>query len=310
MTSEKTDRLAFGISLIILAVFMMSVQEALFKRFSDDLSLWQIFTLRGLIVSLPLAVMAFSASDKTTLHQALDRWAIARSCCLSFMFLAMYSAIPFLPLATIAAGIYTAPLFVTLITARVIGKAVPARTYLAVTIGFVGVVIILNPGSELFSLWATLPVAGGFFYALANVCTRERCQRLSPISLTVSLNLTLTLIGIAGSATVAFSSPSATSIEQFSFLTSAWTELNTQNVLLLLALALLFVIIGTALAAAYQQAPAPSIATFDYCYLIFVAIWDALIFDTFPSVKMLIGIALILFAGMLVSTPQSIKTAN
>ena len=52
------DRAGMGIGLIVLAVFLMSIQESLFKLFSAELSLWQIFTLRGLIAVPLLALLA------------------------------------------------------------------------------------------------------------------------------------------------------------------------------------------------------------------------------------------------------------
>jgi len=142
-----------GITLIVVAVFMMSIQEALFKLFSADLSLWQIFTLRGLLALPLLFIIALVQGHRRSVwREALSKWPLLRSLLMTLMFIAMYSAIPFLNLSTAAAGIYTAPVFVTLMSAYMIGESVGIRGWIAIVVGFRGVVVILQTGSDAFSL--------------------------------------------------------------------------------------------------------------------------------------------------------------
>jgi len=65
-------------------------------------------------------------------------------------------------------------------------------------------------------------------------------------------------------------------------------------------LAALVVSIGMGLAGAYQSAAPAIVATFDYSYLIFVALWDYLFFSTAPNATTVVGMALIIGAGILV----------
>ena len=75
-------------------------------------------------------------------------------------FLAFYGAIPFLSLSTLGAANYSAPIFVTLLAALAIGEPVGRRGWFGVLLGFVGVLVLLRPGSDAFSIWALMPVIG------------------------------------------------------------------------------------------------------------------------------------------------------
>ena len=300
-TQERPARTARGVTLIVSAVFLMSIQEALFKSFSADLSLWQTFTLRGLL-ALPLLVIIASLQGLRSglWSGALQKWPLLRSLYMSLMFVAMYAAIPFISLSTVAAGIYTAPVFVTLLSAYVIGEPVDGRGWMCCVIGFTGVLIILQPGSDAFTLWAILPVLGGFLYALANVTTRSRCQDVSPAALSLSLNLALLLTGLLLSAVMLVWQPAAQLVTAYPFIFDGWSTLGATQWLLILLLAVLVVAIGMGLAGAYQSAAPTIVATFDYSYLIFVALWDYLFFATAPNGITVVGMLLIISAGLLV----------
>ncbi|MFT4608240.1 MAG: membrane protein YdbS with pleckstrin-like domain, partial [Chitinophagales bacterium] len=103
--NNRPDRVTLAITLIVVSVFLMSIQEALFKLFSADLSLWQIFTLRG-VLALPLLFVIFVVQGhrRSVWREALSKWPLLRSLFMTLMFVAMYSAIPFLNLSTVAAG--------------------------------------------------------------------------------------------------------------------------------------------------------------------------------------------------------------
>ncbi len=297
----RPQRVAFGVTLIIAAVFGMSVQDALFKLFSADMSLWQIFTLRGLL-ALPLFfLLALVLRPKRNiLIGALRKWPLVRSLLMTVMFMAFYAAMPFLNLSTVATGIYTAPIFVTLLSAFVVGEPVGARGWVAIAIGFLGVLVILQPGTDAFSLWAMLPLFGGFSYALANIVTRTRCQHVPLPEMSLSLNLMMLLAGVVLSLCLLIWQPVGGLASAFPYLFDGWTTLGPLQWLVLALLAVFVVVIGMGLAGAYQSAPSSLIATFDYSYLVFAALWDLLIFSTVPTATTALGIILIMGAGLLV----------
>ena len=269
----------------------MSIQDGLFKYFSGDFSLWQLFVLRGLFaVSMIYLVAVHRDKLASIFREAMTPWVIARSLFMTLMFIAMYASSPFISLSTIAAGIYTAPIFVTLLSAWIIKERVSLIGWIAIFAGFTGVIAILKPGTDVFSFWAMLPVIGGLFYALSNVTTRAKCHQYSSISLTMSLNMTLLLAGLLGSCLIIFWNPGGNFSSEYSFLLSHWFAMGLDNWGLIILLSFFAVIVGLALARAYQVAPAATVATFDYSYLVFVAIWDILFFGLHPDLWSVVGV--------------------
>ena len=298
---ERPNNVALGVTLIVTAVFMMSIQEALFKLFSADLSLWQVFTLRGLLaVPLLIAVAAFQGSHHDIWSTALRKWPLLRAVFMTLQFIATYSAIPFLSLSTIAAGVYTAPVFVTLLSAYAIGEPVGGRGWIAIALGFTGVLFVLQPGTDAFTLWAVLPVFGGFLYALTNVTARSKCQDVPSAAMALSVNLALLLAGAMATGVILVWQPAETLVGLYPYLFSGWSAIDATAWLVVAVLAVLVVAIQMGLAGAYQSAPPSIVATFDYSYLIFVAVWDYLIFATAPNALAAFGILLIVAAGLLV----------
>lgn len=298
---ERPDRVTLGVTLIVIAVFMMSVQDVLFKLFSADLSLWQVFTVRGLL-TLPLFMILGLAQggQRTTWSSAVRTWPLLRSLCMTLQFITLYSAIPFLSLSTVAAGIYTGPVFVTLLSAYAIDEPVGARGWSAIGLGFAGVLFVLQPGTDAFTVWAALPVLGGLFYALTNIITRARCQTVPLAALSLSLNLALLLAGVILSCAMLVWQPEDDLVGSHPYLFSGWSAMGATEWAVLALLAVFVVVIQMGLAGAYQSAPPSTVATFDYSYLIFVAIWDYLVFSTAPNAAMAFGMLLIITAGLLV----------
>ena len=290
-----------GIALIIATALAISLQDVVFKLFSGDLTLWQIFALRGVVAICLLSILAIARHQLTTvIRSAFSVWPILRGLCLTMTFLAFYAAIPFLSLSTVGAANYIAPIFIALLSAFVIGERVGKQGWLGVFLGFAGVLVLLQPGTDAFSAFALLPICGAAFYAAGHIITRTRCQNITAEALAFSLITTMCIAGLVVSATLVVFTPSTVFVESYPYIFGRWSEPDLNDWLVLGVLALFAVSISMMLARAYQIAPPATIGTFEYSYLIFVAIWDILFFETPPTVMSLTGMLMIVGAGLLV----------
>ena len=288
-------------SLIIAAALTISIQDVVFKIFSDKLTLWQIFVLRGLLaVPMLLVFTMVRREQKGVVRAALGKWPILRSISITMTFLAFYSAIPFLSLSTVGAANYIAPIFVTLLSAYVIREAVGPLRWLGVFIGFSGMIVLLQPGSDAFSLWALLPVLGAAFYAVAHITTRSKCQGVSLAALALSQNIMMLLAGMIVSAILVWLKPQGEIANAYPYIFGMWSNVSLSDWLVLALLALFAIVVGMLLAGAYQAAPPSIVSTFEYSYLVFVAVWDILFFKTSPTIASVTGMILIVVAGLLV----------
>jgi len=307
---HRPDNTVLAVTLIVVAVFMMSVQDMIFKQYSTAMSMWQIFALRGLF-ALPLVfIIAFATGRRRDLFSgAFQRWSVIRSVLIVTMLISMYAALPVLSLSVVAAGMYTAPIFVTIMSAIAINEPVGRRVWLAIAVGFAGVLVILQPGTDAFSYWVLLPVLGGFLYALANVVTRAKCQLISTTALALSLQTGFFFAGVLLSVALFLWPATAEQAAGAPFVLGAWSSIGTSEWLLVAGLSVLAVLIAMALAGAYQLGKPATVATFDYSYLVFMAVWDYLFFSISPTVTTTIGILLIVSAGLLVLRKDKEKSA-
>ena len=297
----RPQHIALGITLIVAAMFVTSLQDVVYKIFSSELTLWQIFTLRGLLALPLLFALAWARGIRSRdLVEALRKWTLLRSLFMTLCFLAFYSAIPFLSLSTVGAANYIAPIFVTLLSAYVIGEPVGRLGWVAVFIGFSGVIILLQPGTDAFSPWAILPVMGAVFYALSHITTRTKCLSVPLPVMALSLNIVMLVAGLIMSGIILFWQPNELLVRANPYLLGPWSSVDTSEWLILGLLAIFTVVIGMGIAGAYQSAPPSLVATFEYSYLVFVAMWDYFFFSSLPNGATIPGMLLIIGAGLLV----------
>ncbi len=298
----RPDRIALGIVLILISTLFTSLQDVIFKYNSADMTLWQLYVLRSVFLIPALLVIAFTWGDGlATCYQSLRLWPMLRAVLFVLMYFSLYAAIPVLPLSTVAAGIYTAPLFIAALSALLIGEPVRRRGWLAIAIGFAGVLVILRPGTEAFTWLIILPIMAGFFYALSALVTRSKCRTTPPASLALSLSFALLLTGALISAVVYIWQPAPAQVAVSPFLFGPWSALDLPQWGFIAMLAALMVGNGLVLPAAYQSAPSVIIATFDYCYLIFATVFGFVIFSEIPDSQTIIGMLMIAGAGLMVA---------
>ncbi|MEM7060197.1 MAG: DMT family transporter [Pseudomonadota bacterium] len=301
-TNLPPQRILLGVSLILAAAFTISVQDVVFKVFSSEMTLWQIFALRG---CLAVPVLFAIAMSRGVLRVATGKWLLLRSLFITSTFLAFYAAIPFLSLSTVGAANYIAPIFVTLLSAYVIKEPVRWLGWVGVLIGFAGVLVLLQPGTDAFSAWALLPVLGAAFYALAHIITRAKCQEVPLAAIALSQNVVMLLAGMLVSLVLIGVQPQRALIDAHPYIFGAWSTVEAQDWLILAVLAGFSIGIAILLAGAYQAAPPAVISTFEYSYLIFVAAWDVLFFGLTLSLATVTGMIMIVAAGLLVLRSKS-----
>ncbi len=114
-----------------------------------------------------------------------------------------FGALAFMPIAQVAAGLFTAPIFVLLFSAVLFGQRIGPRRLTAVGLGFLGILVMLRPDPTDLQFATFVPVAAGAFYGLSNLLTREWCADEPVGALLLAFFLALGVAGLAGSFAVA-----------------------------------------------------------------------------------------------------------
>ncbi|WP_286916642.1 MULTISPECIES: DMT family transporter [Pseudomonas] len=287
-----------GAQLITGSVFLVATSDALIKLGSAQFTVWQLYVIRSTIaIALLLLWLCLSQRSSTWLQLTWDRWTLLRSAALTLMWIAFYAALPHVSLSLAALALYTAPLFIALLSAKVLREQVNPRRWMAIALGFLGVLLILRPTAEHFSAMSLLPVLAALLYAVAAVVTRTRCASHCALSLALNLNLCLCLVGALVLLGHRLQSPSSEPVHE-GFLAPHWVSLGPAQWGLLSVLAVLMVLMSVGVAKAYQLGPSTIVGTFDYSYLLFAMFWGFALFNEVPDAIMIVGMGLIAASGV------------
>ena len=299
ITSTREDNLKLAISAVLIAVFALSFGDAVIKSMSLSFPLWQIYVIRSLI-ALPILVMILKLQQPdTSVLPVSIFWVGIRSILLACMWVAYYLALPKVNLSVAAAVYYTIPLFITLFSAVFTGDKVSGKSWLAITIGFAGVVIIVRPDAQGFNLYVLLPLIASILYALAMILTRTKCLNENAKVLAISLNMTFILVGLIATITLMIFQPDLSNKLANPFLLGDWAFMD-QNAWFVMSVLAIVITIGSLFAAiAYQNGPSSIVASFDYSYLLFSALWGFIFFAEIPDTVTVMGMLMIAGAGLI-----------
>jgi len=187
---------------VMLAIFLFDVQGALIKHMGGRYPVEQISFYRNLFGIVPnLVLLLFSAEWHSSGRSfGLQRWqlALGRGLILVLAQLTFYTALVHMELATATTLAFAGPLFVTTLSIPLLGHKVGWVRGFAVALGFIGVVMVMQPGSDLFNVFALLPVAAAFFYALTSLTSRffEKEEPTALISIYGSIGAVITIFFI------------------------------------------------------------------------------------------------------------------
>lgn len=305
---QKQDQVAQGIAIILASVATMAFADAVVKLVSADLTVWQVFAVRSLFALPCLFILAYTKG--ASLRPRSAKWVLLRSGLLVLTWLVYYSALPVLDLSVAAVAIYTNPILTTLLSAALLGERVSGRQWLGVMTGFVGVAIILKPGSDAFSWFVVLPLVGAGLYSLAMVLTRSKCQDEGAVTLALGLHGAFLVTGLVATGLLALVGLETEVKDAYPFLVGDWAAMGAREWALMALLGGLSAAFFLGVARAYQIAPPQIIATFDYGYLVSAALWGIVFFAETPDRFTLLGMILITLAGLLVASRSGKSGAN
>jgi drug/metabolite transporter (DMT)-like permease len=265
---------------MFLSVCTFSVMDLLVK-WSSDYPTGEVLFFRGFFGLLPTYFLIPKNKLKTFYITERSKEHLFR-CLMGLMALiAIVVALRELPLAVVVSLSYAAPLFITVLSIFLLSEKVGVFRWLAVLIGFVGVIIIAEPGFKGMNYLYFLPLVFCIGMAFVTITIRK-LSTTEPIWL-ISIFFTIT-ISIAGLATIPM----------------GWIMPNFQDFILL---GLIGVTGGSAnlfLTQSYKLSEVSLVAPLKYLALVFAIIFGYLIWNEIPTIKTLIGASLVVLASLII----------
>ena len=269
-----------GFFYMFISVCAFSLMDVIVK-WSDEYPVGEVLFFRGFFGLLPTYFLIPKNKLKTFYTTERSKEHLFR-CVMGLMALiAIVVALRELPLAVVVSLSYAAPLFITVLSIFLLSEKVGVFRWLAVIIGFVGVIIIAEPGFKGMNYLYFLPLIFCIGMAFVTITIRK-LSTTEPIWL-ISIFFTIT-ISIAGLATIPI----------------GWKMPNFQDFILL---ALIGVTGGSAnlfLTQSYKLSEVSLVAPLKYLALVFAIFFGYFIWNEIPTIKTLIGASLVVLASLII----------
>ncbi|RCW28486.1 drug/metabolite transporter (DMT)-like permease [Ciceribacter lividus] len=270
-----------GAILMMLSMAGFTCNDAVIKAVTPYMNVGQIMLIRGVMTSLLVYMIArrMNALDHIrTLFQPMVALRVLFEVTAAIAYL---SALGQIPLGNAASILQSLPLAVTLGAALFLGEPVGWRRWTAIIVGFIGVMIIIRPGPEGFTLASLYVVSSVFSAAARDLVTKRIHAGVSSLS--------VTLFSAAGNAVAG-----ALLVQPF----GGWQPMSGE-LFGLLALASVLVLIGyQAIIMAMRTGEISFIAPFRYTSLLWAVGLGIVVFGEVPDVWMMTGTAIVIASGL------------
>lgn len=280
-TPERADHPLQGIAWMLAGVFLLSVMDALSKHAVSQLSIPVLIAARSAMVLGLLLPWVLRSGGWPALRTRRPGAHLLRGVLAVCSMLAFFESLRLLPLATVIAISFAAPLFMTLLSVPLLQERVGAHRWGALLAGFAGVSLIMGPQAmdgEL-GLGAGLALVAALFYAASMTCVRWLSPTESDLAMLVWQNL---IMGLAGAVGLLFVPLVVTP--------GMWPVIACMAVLVLLGQRCTF--------RALRLAPVGVVAPFHYSELLFAALFGWVYWQEWPGPHVWWGALFVVGAGL------------
>jgi drug/metabolite transporter (DMT)-like permease len=289
-----------GIGFLLLAMLIISLQNVAVKWMGGDYSVLEIVAFRSLI-ALPFTLLLYryegSRGWPSTQQHRLE---IIRGVLLFLSYTTHMMGLAALPLAEVESIRFSAPLMITLLSVLILGEHVGLRRWLALLVGFAGVLIVVKPGSATFNLGSVFILISVLFYALTVMVTR-RLQAADSGATMAFYSSFVYLIAAVVFAPLAFViGEPAGAHPSVAFLLRPWVVPSLLDWVVMSGLGLIWAGWAYCMARAYSLAEASVVAPFEYLSLLINVAWGFVLWREIPTVATLAGAFLTLLSGLYV----------
>ena len=287
-STSSSDSILTGVTLMLGFCLTAPLPDVAAKLASSSVPVGQIAAVRYIVQCVIMAPFIWIMG--LSLRVARRQWLalVSRATLLLFATFFLIAAIRIMPLADALAIVFVAPFIVLLVGKFYLGEDVGPRRVGAALVGFVGVLFVIQPSFAAFGAVALIPLATAITFAFYILVTRGLSRQIHPVTLQFNTGLVTSLFCIPililahGSGSEFFDPVWPTKI--------AW--------LLLLGVGFFGTLSHLMMTYALSLAPSATLAPLGYFELPVATFFGYLVFNDFPNTLSLIGITIIIGAGL------------
>ncbi len=270
-----------GALFMVVAMSGFTLNDAITKVASESMNMAQVMLIRGAFASLFVGLLAWQRGALALPGSMLQPMVAIRVIGEAGATASFLIALAHLPIANVSAVLQALPLAVTMGAALVFKEGVGWRRWLAIAIGFAGVLIIVRPGFEGFSIYSLLALACVACCAVRDLATKRIPQAIPTLLVSTTTALAMTMLGAALLLPM-----------------GGWTPMTGESTAFL-ALAAVLVVIGYQfIIMAMRVGDISFIAPFRYTALLWSILLGLFIFGDVPDLPMILGASIIVCSGL------------
>lgn len=274
---------------MMVGIGLITINDALMKLANEGLPLGQTLAFRGLFVWGPILFFVWRAGGFHALRVYDWRRQLLRGAFLIFSSWCYFWGLLALPLAEAIAIASVGPLFLTMLAGPFLGERVGWRRWAAVGVGFVGALVVIQPGGTAF-VWAALfPLGAALAGAGRDIVQRQ--MSLGREGTVAILAVSTTCVGLSGAVTLPFH----------------WATPSAEGLALIAAAACLLGVSHYLMIEALRLAEASSIAPLRYSNFLWAALWGFVIWGELPAGTTWIGVAIIAASGVYILHRETVR---
>ncbi|MBI2994573.1 MAG: DMT family transporter [Gammaproteobacteria bacterium] len=281
--ASRRHNLALGISFILIGTVFIALTDALGKWLTASYPIMQIAFVRSIFGITLIAVFAIATGCTGQLRTRQPGWHLFRGVLSVAAMIGLFYGLKHIPLAEFIAIVFSAPFFIALLSPRFLSEHVSRRSWIAIALGFVGILLVAHPAPGHFHIAHLTTLSVTALIAILVVSARYLSTSETPLALNFYM-YPLNIIVPTGWAIRDWVPPTATD----------W--------LLLFAIGLTSTLAVACGLQAMRHARPATIAPLDYTRLVWITLLGYFIWGEWPGAITWIGILVIVTAGIYVVT--------
>jgi drug/metabolite transporter (DMT)-like permease len=270
-----------GIVCLLIAGAILAFTDGLSKYLTADYPPGEIMFFRASFVFVPIAIMTWRRGGLQSLRVVNWKAQLARglsALITSFLFMV---AVKHMPLADITAIVFASPIVLTAMAPYFLGERVGWRRWVAVIVGFGGILVMIRPGADVILWPSLLALASTVMVSFRDIATRWLAKTDTTNSIMVC---TTGCIALGGLSTIVF----------------GWRMPDQEGFLLLMGTGMLQGIGHYFLVSAFIHGEAVVVAPFRYFAMLWATIYGYLMFDDIPGLATITGAAIVIGSGLFI----------
>tara|TARA_B100000427_G_scaffold263657_1_gene228586 strand:- start:992 stop:1939 length:948 start_codon:yes stop_codon:yes gene_type:complete len=302
-----TNQNTKGIFFIMTGMAFFSIQDSLIKYIYEDVALFELYFGRTLIQSIILLSFVLLTKKTIILKTHYPVLTLIRVVCFFFGFSFFYISLTFMTLAMTSALFFSCPFFMSMFAKFFLKEKIGIRRWSAIFVGFIGVLIVLNPSLEEFNFFKLAPVACALCYATSMTITKYTSSKDS-----IYTQMTWLYIFAIFASIIIFLVSGDGKFNNFSdstmqFIFREWFTNPAEAWPYVLVMGIVASISFFCVFSAYSIASPSIVSLFEYSYIVWAMLAGYILFETIPVPRTFIGAAIIIGAGFYIYYREKIK---